>query len=75
MKWTKAQCLAILGLPLTAEPEQVRKAYRQLVKRWHPDVNPDPQAIFQFRKIQQAYDQLSSNSFRRESVIITPTAE
>lgn len=75
MKWTKAQCLAILGLPPTAEIEQVRKAYRQLVKRWHPDVNPDPQAIDQFRKIQKAYDQITSNDFRREAIIITPTAE
>ncbi|MFW6163631.1 MAG: J domain-containing protein, partial [Planctomycetota bacterium] len=39
-----------LGVPEDASPEQIRRAFRRLAKRWHPDRNPDdPQAVERFR--------------------------
>ena len=43
---------ARLGLPTTADEEQVREAYRQRVKAVHPDQGGDPEA---FRQLQEAY--------------------
>jgi len=51
---------AILGVPRNAKEEEIKKAYRRLARKNHPDVNPgDKQAEERFKKIQQAYDVLS----------------
>ena len=48
-----------LGLTSAASPEEVRAAYRGLVKKLHPDLNPgDPAAELRFRKINDAYHML-----------------
>jgi curved DNA-binding protein len=39
---------------------EVRRAYRRLAQRFHPDVNPDPRAATRFSQIQRAYATLSS---------------
>ncbi len=50
----------ILGIPRTAPPEDIRKAYRGLAKRWHPDTNPDkPEAEARFKAVSAAYALLS----------------
>ena len=50
----------ILDIPVTAENKQIQTAYRKLVKKFHPDMNPnDPLSTDMFREIQQAYDILS----------------
>jgi len=49
----------VLGISLDSTPEEVREAYFALVKRLHPDVNPDPRAREQFFEIQEAYEVLS----------------
>jgi len=46
----------ILNVPQTAETQQIRKAYKKLVKEWHPDKNSSPDAEDKFIKIQQAYE-------------------
>ena len=53
---------SILGLAKGASAEDVRTAYRNLVKQWHPDRNPDNQeeAAIQFNKIKQAYDAITA---------------
>ena len=49
-----------LGLPRSAKREEIRKAYRRLARKHHPDVNPgDKSAGDRFKKIQEAYDILS----------------
>jgi len=55
----------VLGLPMNATPEQIRKRYRELVRRYHPDVNPAPDAKDQFLRIQEAYQVLSDPERRR----------
>ncbi|MCC7175593.1 MAG: molecular chaperone DnaJ [Bryobacterales bacterium] len=50
----------ILGLSRKAKAEEIRKAYRRLARKYHPDVNPgDKSAEERFKKIQEAYDVLS----------------
>lgn len=55
---------AVLGIPPNATPEDIKRAYRALVRQWHPDVNPDPSAADRFREIQHAYEVLSDPSRR-----------
>lgn len=57
----------LLGLPREASQDDIRKAHRKLVRRYHPDANPeDPQAEERFKEIQQAYEVLSDPEKRRE---------
>jgi hypothetical protein len=49
----------ILGIPPSANAEEVKKAFRQLVKYYHPDLNPAANAAEQFHLIHQAYETLS----------------
>lgn len=47
-----------LGLQADATLAQVKKAYRRLAARWHPDRNADPQAVRRMQRINEAYRQL-----------------
>jgi hypothetical protein len=49
----------ILGLPLTATNTEVRKQYRKLAMRLHPDKNPSPEAKERFIRITDAYEILT----------------
>ena len=49
----------ILGLPRNADPESVRNAYRNLAKRYHPDINKDTGSEERFKEINEAYSVLS----------------
>ncbi len=57
---------AILGVARDADPEAIRKAYRKLARKHHPDVNPgDKTAEEKFKEITRAYDVLSDAEKRR----------
>lgn len=50
----------VLGVPSTASQEEIRKAYRALAKKCHPDLHPgDKQAEDRFKEVTAAYDFLS----------------
>ncbi len=55
-----------LGVDRKVKPDQLRKAYRRLARKYHPDVNPgNHQAEEKFREIQEAYDILSDEKKRK----------
>jgi molecular chaperone DnaJ len=50
----------VLGVPDTATPAEIKKAYRRLAKQYHPDANPNnPQAAERFKEISEAHTVLS----------------
>ncbi len=50
----------VLGVPKTAPAAEIKKAYRKLARKYHPDLNPnDKAAESKFKEIQAAYDVLS----------------
>ena len=49
----------ILGVSSSATDDEIKKAYRNLCKKYHPDLNPnDPVAEEKFKEVQTAYDQV-----------------
>ena len=50
---------AILGVQPNASPDAIKRAYRQLAKKYHPDKNPSQHAQNQFKQIQLAYQKLT----------------
>ena len=52
----------IFGLKPGASEEEIRKRYRKLVKKYHPDVNKDADAEKTFVEIQEAYEILMAGT-------------
>lgn len=56
----------ILGVKKDAKADEIKKAYRKLARKFHPDVNPnDKTAEEKFKEIQEAYDVLSDEKKRK----------
>jgi DnaJ-class molecular chaperone len=55
----------VLGVARDAKPEAIKKAYRTLARKHHPDVNPgDKASEVKFKEVQQAYDVLADQEKR-----------
>jgi len=48
----------LLEIEENASKEDIKRAYRRLAKKWHPDVNNSPDATEKFKKINEAYQTL-----------------
>src|ERR671916_1163034 len=56
----------VLGVKRDAKPEEIKKAYRRLARKHHPDVNPgDKSAEERFKRITEAHDVLSDPKKRQ----------
>src|ERR1700734_13997 len=57
---------ALLGVKKTASADDIRKAFRKLARKYHPDVNPgDKKAEEKFKEISEANDILSDEKKRK----------
>src|SRR5712671_863106 len=56
-----------LGVSESATPEDLKKAYRRLAKKYHPDANPnDSSAAERFKEISEAYSVISDPEKRKQ---------
>jgi molecular chaperone DnaJ len=63
---TKKNYYEILGIKKDAKADEIKKAYRKLARKYHPDVNPnDKAAEDKFKEVQEAYDVLSDEKKRK----------
>ncbi len=62
---TKRDYYEVLGLQKGASEEEIKKAYRQMAKKYHPDLNPgDKAAEEKFKEVGEAYEVLSDSEKR-----------
>jgi molecular chaperone DnaJ len=63
---SKKNYYSILGVKKDAKADELKKAYRRLARKYHPDVNPnDKSAEEKFKEVQEAYDILSDPNKRK----------
>jgi len=56
----------VLGVSKTASDDEIKKAYRSLAKKYHPDVSTEENAEEKFKEVQEAYDVLSDPQKREQ---------
>ena len=57
---------AVLGVSRDAKPEEIRKSYRHLARKYHPDVNPGNKgAEEKFKQLSEAYEIISDEKKRK----------
>ena len=63
---TKKDYYEIIGVPKDADETEIKKAYRKLAMKYHPDRNPSPDAEEKFKEISEAYGVLSDSEKRKQ---------
>lgn len=55
---------ATLGVDKTATPQEIKRAYRKLARKYHPDVSKEPDAEARFKEVAEAYEALGDEQRR-----------
>lgn len=63
---SKRDYYEVLGVSKTASDAEIKSAFRNLAKKYHPDINKDPDAPEKFKEAQEAYAVLSDSSKRSQ---------
>ena len=59
MAGSKRDYYEVLGVNKNSSADEIKRAYRKLAKKYHPDVNKEPDAEEKFKEVQEAYEVLS----------------
>src|SRR3954447_26884888 len=65
MATTERDYYELLGVPRDADDAQIKKAFRALARKLHPDVSDDPDAEERFKEVAEAYEVLSNKETRQ----------
>jgi molecular chaperone DnaJ len=64
--FSKKDYYSILGVPRSSSEQEIKKAYFSLAKKYHPDINKEPDAKERFSEISTAYETLGSPEKRKK---------
>ena len=62
---TERSYYEILGIERSASDAEIKRAFRKLAQKWHPDVSPEAAAAERFKEINEAYQVLSDPQRRQ----------
>src|SRR5215216_7586654 len=65
MATTERDYYEVLGVPRDAPEQEIKKAFRRLARRLHPDVSEEPDSEARFREVSEAYEVLSNTETRQ----------
>ncbi|MFR4489569.1 MAG: DnaJ domain-containing protein [Bifidobacterium pseudocatenulatum] len=65
-EWLSKDFYKVLGVSKDASDDDIKKAYRKLARKYHPDVNKTKEAEEKFKDISEAYDVLSDKDNRQK---------
>ncbi|SET61627.1 molecular chaperone DnaJ [Oceanobacillus limi] len=63
---SKRDYYEVLGLEKGASKDEIKKAYRKLARKYHPDVNKESDAADKFKEVKEAYETLSNDQKRAQ---------
>jgi len=63
---TAEECFKVLGMKPTQDLKEIKKAYRELAKKYHPDLNPNEKN--KFYEVHWAYEMLTNADFKQKQI-------